>query len=191
MRCTRLGRSALLGAMVLVVGCGDRGVDWSAPESLLYREQVSDREGYVELEYWSLLDVACKPVFDALIAVEEYPKFIPGVDSVSVVAQTDTSKTVQIAQRVIGRQTNAKVEWNFDRDKQRIDFRTLSSDLTYNDGFYQLESSADGKRCLVRSKFLSKQGKGLSAAAVSQATRESFMNAARALRKRAAGGATG
>ncbi|MCW5890384.1 MAG: SRPBCC family protein [bacterium] len=183
MRCARFVSSAVL--LLLLAGCGSGKVDWADPENLLYREQAAEKDGFVELEYWSLLDAPCQKIYDALAAVEEYPTFIPGVDSVSVVATTTSSKTVQIAQRVIGRQTSAKVEWTFDPEKLRIDFRTLSSDLTYNDGFYQLEKSPDDTRCLVRSKFLSKQGKGLSAGAVSQATRESFMSAARAVRKRA------
>jgi uncharacterized membrane protein len=185
MRCAGFVSSALM-TLVLLVGCGGSKVDWADPENFLYREQAAEKDGFVELQYWSLLDAPCKKVYDALASIEEYPKFVPGVDSVSVVSTTTSSKTVQIAQRVIGRQTSAKVEWTFDPDKMRIDFRTLSSDLTYNDGYYQLESSPDDTRCLVRSKFLSKQGKGLSAGAVSQATRESFVAAARAIKKRAA-----
>jgi hypothetical protein len=118
--------------------------------------------------------------------VEHYPEIIPGVDRVSLVEQTPRSKTVQIAQRVIGRQSSAKVEWTFDRERKKIDFRTLQSDLTYNDGNYQLVDSPDGKRCVVHSSFLVKEGRGLSLAALAQATRESFMAAARGLRGRAA-----
>jgi hypothetical protein len=110
---------------------------------------------------------------------------VPGVDRVALLQQTPTSKTVQIAQRVIGRQSSAKVEWTFDPDREKIDFRTLQSDLTYNDGNYQLEKSPDGKRCLVHSSFLVKEGRGLSLGALAQATRESFMAAARGVRKRA------
>lgn len=43
-----------------------------------------------------------------------------------LVDRTATSKTVQLAQRAIGRQTSAKVEWTFDRDRKRVDFRTLA-----------------------------------------------------------------
>ncbi len=182
-------RSMPVVAFVLVGfvfgGCS-RAVDWSAPENLLYRESQTEQAGGALLEYWSLLDLPCQPVFDALADVEHYPDFIPGVDSVSVVEQSPTSKTVQIAQRVIGRQSNAKVEWTFDRDKKKVDFRTLQSDLTYNDGNYQLEGSPDGKRCLVHSSYLVKEGKGLSLGALAQATRETFTAAARGLRKRAA-----
>ena len=126
------------------------------------------------------------PSSEALVDVEHYPEFVPGVDHVSLLEQTPTSKTVQIAQRVIGRQSSAKVEWTFDPQRKKIDFRTLQSDLTYNDGNYQLEQSPDGKRCLVRSSFLVKEGRGLSLGALAQATRESFTAAARGVRKRAA-----
>ena len=174
------------GFALLLAGCGERGVDWSAPENLMYRERQTEQAGGALIEYWSLLDLPCDPVFQALVDVEHYPEFVPGVDHVSLLEQTPTSKTVQIAQRVIGRQSSAKVEWTFDRDRKRIDFRTLQSDLTYNDGNYQLTDSPDGKRCVVQSSFLVKEGKGLSLGALSQATRETFMAAARGVRKRAA-----
>jgi len=178
--------SVIVGLLGVVAACGERGVDWKDQESLLYREKTTEQAGGALLEYWSLLDLPCQPVFDALTDVEHYPEFVPGVDSVSLLEQTATSKTVQIAQRVIGRQSSAKVEWTFDSDRKKVDFRTLLSDLTYNDGNYQLESSPDGKRCAVHSSFLVKEGKGLSLAALSQATREAFMAAARGVRKRAA-----
>ena len=174
------------GFALLLAGCGERGVDWSAPENLMYRERQTEQAGGALIEYWSLLDLPCGPVFRALVDVEHYPEFVPGVDHVSLLEQTPTSKTVQIAQRVIGRQSSAKVEWTFDPQRKKIDFRTLQSDLTYNDGNYQLEQSPDGKRCLVRSSFLVKEGRGLSLGALAQATRESFTAAARGVRKRAA-----
>ena len=172
--------------IVLLLGCGQPGIDWSAPEDVVHREERTEQAGGALIEYWSLLDLPCAPVFAALIDVERYPEFVPGVDRVAVLAQSPGSKTVQIAQRVIGRQSNAKVEWTFDADRRRIDFRTLASDLTYSDGNYQLEASPDGTRCAVRSSFLVKEGRGLSLGALAQATRESFMAAARGVRKRAA-----
>jgi ribosome-associated toxin RatA of RatAB toxin-antitoxin module len=173
--------------VTLLLACGERGIDWSAPEDVVHREKHTEQAGGALIEYWSVLDLPCAPVFAALIDVEHYPEFIPGVDRVAIVEQSAGSKTVQIAQRVIGRQSSAKVEWTFDRDRKRIDFRTLTSDLTYNDGNYQLEDSPDGKRCAVHSSFLVKEGRGLSLGALAQATRESFMAAARGVRKRAAG----
>jgi ribosome-associated toxin RatA of RatAB toxin-antitoxin module len=178
----------LAPATILVLslaGCGERGIDWSAPENVVYREKQTEQAGGALIEYWSLLDLPCAPIFEALVDVEHYPEFVPGVDRVSLLEQTQTSKTVQIAQRVIGRQSSAKVEWTFDRDRRKIDFRTLQSDLTYNDGNYQLHESPDGKRCAVHSSFLVKEGRGLSLGALAQATRESFMSAARGVRKHA------
>ena len=168
-------------------GCGgDVAVDWSAAENVVHREKLTEQAGGALIEYWSLLDLPCAPIFDALVDVEHYPDFVPGVDRVSLLGQTPTSKTVQIAQRVIGRQASAKVEWTFDRDRRRVDFHTLASDLTYNDGNYQLLPSPDGTRCAVHSSFLVKEGRGLSLGALSQATRETFMAAARGVRRRAA-----
>jgi hypothetical protein len=172
---------------VLALACGERGVDWSAPENLVLREEHEDREGYAELRYWSLTDTPCGPVFDALVDVEHYADFIPGVERVQLLAETPTSKTVQIAQHVIGRQGNAKVEWTFDRRDRTLQFKTLQSDLTYNDGFYDFEESPDGKRCLVKTRFLVRQPQGLTPSAVAQATREGYLRAARAVRTRAGG----
>jgi ribosome-associated toxin RatA of RatAB toxin-antitoxin module len=175
---------SLSAALLLLAGCY-QGVDWSAPENLLIRDQTTDRGEFVELDYWSLIDAPCKRIYDALADVEHYPDFIPGVDRVQLVSQTPRSKTVQIAQRVIGRQANAKVEWTFDPEKMQIQFKTLTSDLTYNDGFYKLEPSPDGKRCLGKFLYLVKQSQGMSLGALGQATRESFLTAARGVKKRA------
>src|SRR5262245_4316156 len=122
----------LLG--MLLAAC-ERGVDWSSPENLLLRDNATDRGGFIELEYWSLIDAPCQRVYEALVDVEHYPDFIPGVNRVQLLSKTDDSKTVQIAQNVIGRQANAKVEWSFDARKPEIQFKTLTSDLTYNDRY--------------------------------------------------------
>ena len=182
-RVPRVPSLALVG-LVLLLGC-DRAVDWSAPENLLLHDKATDRDGFVELEYWSLIDAPCQRVYEALVDVEHYPDFIPGVDRVQLLSQTESSKTVQIAQTVIGRQASAKVESMFDPRKPEIQFKTLTSDLTYNDGYYKFEESPDKKRCLVRSLFVVKQAQGLSLGALGQATRESFLTAARGVKKRA------
>ena len=182
-------------SLVLLIGATlaacDRGVDWNGPEDLLVHEKATDRDGFVELDYWSLVDAPCQRVYEALVDVEHYPDFIPGVQRVQLVGQTERSKTVQIAQDVIGRQANAKVEWMFDPEKREIQFKTLASDLTYNDGYYKFEESPDKKRCLVKVLFVVKQAQGLSLGALGQATRESYLTAARGVRKRAAAPASG
>jgi len=100
-----------------------------------------------------------------------------------------------MAQRVIGRQSNAKVEWTFHPEKHEIDFKTLNSDLNYNDGHYELEPSPDGKRCLVRSNFLVKEGQGMAQSVpigvLAAGTKEAFLAAAQGVKKRAAGGTSG
>ena len=70
-------------------------------------------------------------------------------------------------------------------DRAGIQFKTLNSDLTYNDGYYKLVESPDGKRCLVKTLFLVKQAQGLSLGALGQATRETYLAAARGVKKRA------
>ena len=179
-----VSRASCILVGMLLAAC-DRGVDWNGPENLLAREKATDRDAFVELEYWSLVDAPCQRIYEALVDVEHYPDFIPGVQHVQLMGKTERSKTVQIAQSVIGRQANAKVEWMFDPEKRDIQFKTLNSDLTYNDGYYKLVDSPDGKRCLVKTLFLVKQAQGLSLGALSQATRETYLAAARGVKKRA------
>ena len=161
----RLGSLVALGLSVVLLGaCGGGGsVDWNGPENLLVREESTSKDGGVELQYWSLIDSPCKPVFDALIDFEHYRDFIPGVDSTSLLASSENSKTILIAQRVIGRQNNAKVEWKWDASKPRIDFKTLASDVSFNEGYYEFQASPDGKRCLLHTLFLVKQKEGAAA----------------------------
>jgi ribosome-associated toxin RatA of RatAB toxin-antitoxin module len=193
MRCTT---HTALGLAAVLASCGGgASIDWSAPENLLLREKSANVDEGVQLDYWSLVDAPCQPVYDALTDVEHYPDFVPGIDRAQILGVTDNTKTIQIAQRVIGRQSNAKVEWTFHPDTKSIDFKTLSSDLNYNDGHYALHSSPDGKRCLVRSTFLVKQGQGMTQAVpigvLAAGTREAFLAAAQGVKKRATGGRTG
>lgn len=188
---TRRALVALLSSTLLVAGCGEAGLDWNAPENFLLREKSAKKDDGVQLEYWSLVDAPCQPVFEALADVEHYPDFIPGVDRSNLLAVTPDSKTIQIAQRVIGRQSNAKVEWKFNREKRQIDFTTLNSDLNYNDGHYEFEDSPDKKRCLVRTTFLVKEGKGMAQSVpigvLAAGTRDAFLTAAGGVKKRATG----
>lgn len=184
----------LLGFLLLATGCGSGGVDWNAPENFTLREKRSSKEGAEQLEYWSLIDAACQPIYDALVDVEHYPEFIPGVERSNLLAVTPTSKTVQIAQRVIARQLNAKVEWTFNPEKRQIAFKTLNSDLAYNDGNYELEPSPDGKRCLVRTTFTVKPAPGdaeqaAMLGALVQGTHDAYLAAAKGVKARATGAA--
>ena len=187
----RITRCTLLGLTLLLVTCSEGGVDWNAPENLVLREKSAKVNEGVQLEYWSLVDAGCQAVYDALVDIEHYPDFIPGVDRANLLNVTPTSKTVQIAQRVIGRQSNAKVEWKFDRQKRIIDFTTLSSDLSFNDGHYEFEDAPDGKRCLVRTTFLVKEGEGMTQAVpigvLAQGTHDAFLAAAKGVKNRAVG----
>ena len=186
----RIPRRVLAGLAFLMCACGEAGIDWNKPENFLLREKSAKKDEGVQLDYWSLVDAPCPAVYAALADVEHYPDFVPGVDRAQILTVDGDKKTIQIAQRVIGRQSNAKVEWTFHPDARTIDFKTLSSDLNYNDGHYALEPSPDGKRCLVRSTFLVKQGQGMAQSVplgvLAAGTREAFLAAAQGVKKRAA-----
>jgi ribosome-associated toxin RatA of RatAB toxin-antitoxin module len=183
-------RKVVAALTLVVAACGEPVVDWSKPENFLLREKSAKKDDGVQLDYWSLVDAPCPAVYEALADVEHYPDFVPGVDRTQLLTVSGNKKTIQIAQRVIGRQSNAKVEWAFNPEARTIDFTTLASDLNYNDGHYALEASPDGKRCLVRSTFLVKQGQGMAQAVpigvLAAGTREAFLAAARGVKKRAA-----
>jgi ribosome-associated toxin RatA of RatAB toxin-antitoxin module len=190
-RSRRVRRGLSLLTLALALGaCRERGVDWNAPGNLLLREQSAKTDDGVRLEYWSLVDAPAQAVYDALADLEHYPDFIPGVDRLQVLGVDGNTKTVQIAQRVIGRQSNAKVEWTFIPERRRIEFHTAQSDLSYNDGSYDIEPSPDGKRCLVHSVFLVREGQGraqgVPIGVLVSGTRESFLGAARGVQQRAA-----
>ena len=183
-------RPVILGLVLIAAACGETGIDWTKPENFLLREKSAKKDDGVQLDYWSLVDASCKAVYDALADVEHYPDFIPGVDRAQILSVDANTKTIQIAQRVIGRQANAKVKWTFHPDSRQIDFTTLNADLNYNDGHYELEPSPDSKRCLVRSTFVVKQGQGMAQAVpigvLAAGTREAFLAAAQGVKKRAA-----
>jgi carbon monoxide dehydrogenase subunit G len=183
--------SAALYLITLLAACGERGIDWNAPENLVLREKSTKRDDGVLLEYWSLVDAPAKPIYDALVDIEHWPDFIPGVDNVSLVAVETNAKTVQIGQHVIGRQSNAKVEWKYFPEQLRIEFKTLSSNLSYNDGWYEIQPSPDGKRTVVHSNFLVREGQGavqsVPIGVLVSGTRDAFLAAAKGVRDRATG----
>ena len=178
-------------AFVLTACSREQAIDWAAPENFFYHEASSDAKGGVQLTYWALVDAPADAIYRALIDVENYMHFVDGVDRTQLLKASGNTKTIQIAQRVIGRQSNAKVKWTFSPADKHIDFTTLQSDLNFNDGHYELESSPDGKRCLVRSTFLVKAGQGMTQSVpigvLAAGTREAFLAAARGVKQRASG----
>lgn len=183
--------SGVLALLILAAACGGESIDWKAPENFLVREHSSETEEGTKLEYWSLVDAPALAVFDALSDVEHYPDFIPGVNRVQLLASGANSKTVQIAQQVIGRQTNAKVVWTFYPEQRRVEFRTLQSNLSLNDGSYTINPSPDGRRCLVQTTFLVRQkpqAGRIPAGVLASGTRDAFLAAAKGVKKRAVGG---
>jgi carbon monoxide dehydrogenase subunit G len=180
---------AVAAAALLITACGERAIDWNAPENFVAREKSSKVDDKVKLEYDSLVDATAQSVYGALSDVEHFADFIPGVDNVQLLSVDGNTKTVQIAQRVIGRQSNAKVEWTFHPDQLRIEFKTLVSNLSNNDGSYEITASPDGKRCLVHSTFLVAEPTGSAApiGVLASGTREAFLAAARGVKARATG----
>jgi len=182
----RYGIGALV-AVLVVGGCGKQGVDWSAPENFVLSESSARKDEGVALEYESLVDAPPDGVYQALADVEHYPDFIPGVDQVQLLETKGDTKTVFIAQRVIGRQSSAKVVWTLDPGKRRVSFTTVQSNLSYNDGSYEIEGSPSGTRSLVRSHFLVREADQtpVPIGVLATATREAFLAAAKGVRDRA------
>jgi hypothetical protein len=188
-------RWLVLGALVSALACqrgGPPKIDWTAAENFFVVEKVDKgEEGATRLEFHSLVDAPADAVYAALAEPENYAAFVEGVtDSGKMTAQGNV-KVTHITQTVIGRQNRAEVEWTLHPQEKKIEFKTLKSDLSYNDGTYEVIGSPDGKRSYVISLYnLREKEGGIKAppgVAVS-ATREGFAAAARSVKKRAAGG---
>jgi len=184
----KLRRAGLVGLALLIAGCGER-IDWSAPENFVLRERSVKQDDGVRLEYWSLVDASAAAVYAALADVDHYADFVPGVDAVQVLATGADTKTIRIAQRVIGRQSNATVDWHFFPAERRIEFHTRESTLSLNDGSFVVVPSPDGRRTLVRSSYFVREGEGqmqpVPIGVLAAGTRESFLGAAAAVKRRA------
>jgi hypothetical protein len=181
---------AFAAMLVLLAACSrERKVDWSAPENFFYYEASSDVDGGVQLVYWALTDTPADANYKALADVEHYMDFVDGVDRTQLLAQSGNTKTIQIAQRVIGRQNNAKVVWTFHPETRKIEFKTEQSDLYYNEGSYEITPSPDGKRSLVKVTFIVKESQYVSIpkGVLASGTRDSFEAAAKSIKKKAAG----
>ena len=181
-----------LAAMLIFVAAAcsrEKKIDWSAPENFFYHEASSDVDGGVQLVYWALVDAPADAIYKALIDVEHYSDFVDGVDRTQLLDQGENTKTVQIAQRVIGRQNNAKVKWTFQPAAKKIDFKTEQSDLYYNEGAYEVIPSPDGKRSLVKVTFVVKESEhvNIPKGVLASGTRDSFAAAAKSIKKKALG----
>jgi ribosome-associated toxin RatA of RatAB toxin-antitoxin module len=182
----------LAGGVALAASCSRESVDWSQPENLLLREKAEQVDDGMHLEYWTLVDASCRAIFAALRDVEHYPDFVDGVDRVALLDEQGDVKTAEVTQRVIGRQQNATVRWTFSPNDLGIRFETLKSDLSRNQGTYEMQPSPDGKRCLVHSSFVVREGeaaKSVPIGVIASATRDSYVAAARGVKQRAEGGA--
>lgn len=166
---------------------GEKTIDWSAPENFFYYETSANVDKGVELTYWALVDAPADPVYQALADVENYARFVDGVDRTQLLSGTGNTKKIMIAQRVIGRQNNAQVLWTFKPEEKKIEFDTEQSDLYYNQGKYEIVPSPDGKRSLVKVTFVVKESEHVSIprGVLASTTRDSFASAAKSIKKRA------
>jgi ribosome-associated toxin RatA of RatAB toxin-antitoxin module len=185
----RKQRVVAVAAIVLAMAACSREkkVDWSAPENFFYYEVSSDVDGGVQLVYWALVDAPADAVYKALADVEHYMQFVDGVDRTQLLSGSGNVKTIQIAQRVIGRQNNAQVRWTLNPEAHKIDFKTEQSDLYYNEGSYEVIASPDDRRTLVKVTFIVKESEhvNIPRGVLASGTRDSFEAAAKSIKKRA------
>ena len=182
-------------ALALVIACergGSPKIDWTAAENFFVVEKVDKgEEGTTRLEFHSLVDAPADAVYAALAEPENYAAFVEGVTDSGKMKSEGNVKVTHITQNVIGRQNRAEVQWTLHPAEKKLEFKTLKSDLSYNDGTYHVTPSPDGKRAYVISIYNMREKEGGVKAppgvAVS-ATREAFAAAARSVKKRAAGG---
>ena len=163
-------------------------IDWERPESFFIVDKSERTEDGVNLEFHFLIDAPAAGVYKALAGVEHYASFIPGVQKSVLVSSTASTKTIDIAQTVIGVQNRAQVVWTLDRKNRTVSFETVRSDGSMNNGNYHVYSSPDGRRCYVVAKFDVHQT-GLARAApiglLAKSIRDSVGEAAKAIKQRA------
>jgi hypothetical protein len=175
-----------------IVACERKpDIDWAAPENIFAVEKTEkNQDGSTRLEFHTLIDVPADQVYDLLSKAEDWSTFVEGVSESGKLSTEGNTKTTYITQKVIGRQNRAKVKWTYHPEAKKIDFETIESDLSYNDGSYTVTPSPDGKRSYVVSVFnlRSRGGAQPPPGVVATGTREAFKAAALSVRKRAAGG---
>ncbi|MGH7858374.1 MAG: SRPBCC family protein [Candidatus Binatia bacterium] len=182
----------LATASILLLAACEREpeIDWSAPENIFAVEKTEKNEdGSTRLEFHSLIDAPADAIYKALAEPENYAMFVEGVSESGILSTAGETKTTYITQKVIGRQNRAKVKWTLHPAERKIEFETLESDLSYNDGWYSLTPSPDGKRVYVVSVYNLRQ-KGstqIPPGVAASGAREAFKAAANSVKKRALG----
>jgi hypothetical protein len=178
-------------AVSLLGGCERKpAIDWSAKENFFAVEKVGKNDdGSVRLEYHSLVDAPADAVYAALGEPENYVAFVKGVSDSGKINAEGNSRTIHITQNVIGRQTRAEVKYTFHPEAKKIEFQTVKSDTTLNDGYYEITPSPDGKRSYVVSVFnvREKSGQKMPPGVLVTGTREGFLEAAQSVKARALG----
>ena len=187
----RLGFLVAVAVAALAASCSrSPEVDWSGKENFFALEKSQETDEGARLEFHSLVDAPARAVYEALADTEHYADFVDGVTESKLVSAEDNSKTIQITQTVIGRQSRARVKWTMDPKDMKVKFETLQSDANYNDGTFQVFASPDGKRCYVVSVYdVKSKGapQNMPLGVLKTATRETFEKAARSVKRRAAG----
>lgn len=180
---------ALLGP--LVFGCEHKpSIDWSAKENFFLVEKTDKTpEDGVRLEIHSIVDAPADGIYAALADPEDYVAFVQGVTDSGKISAEGNTRVIHITQNVIGRQSRAKVKYTFHPESRKIEFETLDSDLTFNDGSYEITPSPDGKRTYVVSVFRvrEKSGQKVPPGVLLSSTRDAFGAAARSVKMRALG----
>ena len=191
-----MNRPCVLGLFVaalatLPVSCSHGpDIDWSAKENFFAVEKSQETDEGARLEFHSLVDAPARGVYDALADVDHYVDFVDGVSESKLESTEANTKTIQITQTVIGRQSRARVKWTMDPANLIVKFETLQSDANYNNGTFQVYPSADGQRCYVISVYdVKSKGapQNVPLGVLKSATRESFEKAARSVKRRALG----
>ena len=190
----RAGFGAFGGAalmLVSIVACTSKAsIDWSAKENFFAVEKVGKNDDdSVRLEYHSLVDAPADAVYQALAEPENYVAFVKGVTDSGKISGEGNTRVIHITQSVIGRQTRARVKYTFHPEQRKIEFQTIESDSTLNDGKYDIAASPDGKRAYVITVFnvREKSGQKMPPGVVMSGTRESFLEAAQSVKARALG----
>jgi hypothetical protein len=178
-----------LATMVAACGGGDT-FDWEQFEDFTVEKSYEEQpDGAVKMTYIGLVNAPRDALFTALSDVEHHDEFIEDVKEVKLVSSKGNKKVVDIRNRVLGRDNEARIEWTIDEPSYRMAFKTVQAKFTDNSAEYVIESSPDGKRSRITTVYFlrDKGGHPFPLHLLKTAIDESYMKSVRGVKRRALG----
>ena len=174
-----------------VASCGGGDTfDWEQFEDFTVEKTYEEQpDGAVKMTYIGLVNAPPDALFEALADVEHHNEFIEDVEEVTLVSSKGNKKVVDIRNRVLGRDNQARIEWTIDEPNRRMAFDTVEAKFTNNSAEYIIEGSPDGKRSRITTVYFlrDKGGHPFPLHLLKTGIDESYLKAVRGVKRRAIG----